>query len=74
MFELLMRGGSSFRAPCRWKGKKNMHSKPAILIGHEVDVFDRDESTVVGEKVRTLIDAISSNRELTHVPFEVIAR
>ena len=51
-----------------------MHSKPAILIGHEVDVFDRDESTVVGEKVRTLIDAISSNRELTHVPFEVIAR
>lgn len=51
-----------------------MLPKPAILIGHEIDVFDRDESTVVEEKVRALIDAFPSNRELTHVPFEVIAR
>ena len=32
------------------------------------------EPTVVEGKVRTLIDSFPSNRELTHVPFEVIAR
>ena len=32
------------------------------------------EPTVVERKVRTLIDSFPSNRELTHVPFEVIAR
>jgi hypothetical protein len=49
-----------------------MLPKPAMRIDHEIDEFDRDESTVE-ETVRTLVDAFPSNQKFTHVHLKVIA-